>query len=137
MMPVTDCRRDGLGRMPEGLLEPTPGARHTPALSKDGIGRCRTWAPGTGSGDRPAAIAAGPQSLVHGASRQFGDGSGGVRTATAESYGGGPLTPEAGRGAHLAVTTHEDAGPRLLGYHLNEPVEQIGDHHSTPSSGCV
>lgn len=47
--------------------------------------------------DQLAAIAAGIQSLSHGASIEFGDGTGGVRSAMAEFYGGLLFIVEAAR----------------------------------------
>jgi predicted regulator of Ras-like GTPase activity (Roadblock/LC7/MglB family) len=135
-MPTTDSRRlDSLDWMLEGLVERTPGARHALVLSKDGIGLCHTRRLGTDSADQLAAIAAGLQSLVHGASRKFGDGTGGVRQAMAEFYGGMLFIVEAGAGAHLAVVTREDADPGLVGHNMSELVEQIGDHLGSPPRG--
>lgn len=60
----------------EGLLERTPGARHALVLSRDGLKLCRTPELSVDQADQLAAIAAGIQSLSHGASVEFGDGSG-------------------------------------------------------------
>ncbi len=72
----------------EGLLERTPGARHALVLSRDGLKLCRTPELSADQADQLAAIAAGIQSLSHGASVEFGDGTGGVRSAMTEFYGG-------------------------------------------------
>ncbi|MGC0327443.1 putative regulator of Ras-like GTPase activity (Roadblock/LC7/MglB family) [Streptomyces sp. SAI-170] len=113
----------------EGLLKRTPGARHAPlVLSRDGLKLCRTPELSTDQADQLAAIAAGIQSLSQGASMEFGDGSGGVRSAMTEFYGGVLFIVEAGEGAHLAVVTTEEADPGLVGHHMNELVEQLGDH---------
>src|SRR4051794_41961209 len=63
----------------ENLLEHTPGTRHSLVLSKDGLKLCRTAGLTIDQADQLAAIASGIQSLSHGASIAFGDGSGGVR----------------------------------------------------------
>lgn len=114
----------------ENLLERTPGARHALVLSRDGLKLCHTSGLSTDQADHLAAIAAGMQSLAHGASMEFGDGAGGVRQAMAEFYGGLLFIIEAGAGAHLAVIAAEDADPGLTGHNMNELVEQIGEHLS-------
>ncbi|MEU5538232.1 roadblock/LC7 domain-containing protein [Streptomyces sp. NPDC020362] len=111
-----------------GLLERTPGARHALVLSRDGLKLCRSPELSVDRADQLAAIAAGIQSLSHGASVEFGDGSGGVRSAMTEFYGGVLFIVEAGRGAHLAVVTAEDADPGLVGHRMSELVEQLGEH---------
>ncbi|HLU96966.1 MAG TPA: roadblock/LC7 domain-containing protein [Thermobifida alba] len=114
----------------EKLLERTPGTRHALVLSRDGLKLCHTAGLGTDQADHLAAIAAGMQSLAHGASMEFGDGAGGVRQAMAEFYGGLLFIVEAGAGAHLAVIAGEEADPGLTGHNMNELVEQIGEHLS-------
>lgn len=114
----------------ENLLERTPGARHALVLFRDGLKLCHTSGLSTDQADHLAAIAAGMQSLAHGASMEFGDGAGGVRQAMAEFYGGLLFIIEAGAGAHLAVIAAEDADPGLTGHNMNELVEQIGEHLS-------
>lgn len=99
-------------------------------LSRDGLKLCHTSGLSTDQADHLAAIAAGMQSLAHGASMEFGDGAGGVRQAMAEFYGGLLFIIEAGAGAHLAVIAAEDADPGLTGHNMNELVEQIGEHLS-------
>jgi len=59
---------------------------------------------------------------------EFGDGSGGVRSAMTEFYGGVLFIVEAGAGAHLALIAAEDADAGLVGHNMSELVEQIGDH---------
>ncbi|MFD5075577.1 roadblock/LC7 domain-containing protein [Streptomyces sp. NPDC058371] len=112
----------------KGLLERTPGARHALVLSRDGLKLCRTPELSVDQADQLAAIAAGIQSLSYGASMEFGDGSGGVRSAMAEFYGGVLFIVEAGEGAHLAVIAAEDADPGLVGHNMSELVEQLGEH---------
>lgn len=121
---------DRLTWLMEGLLERTPGARHALVLSRDGLKLCRTPELSVDQADQLAAIAAGIQSLSHGASIQFGDGSGGVRSAMAEFYGGVLFIVEAGEGAHLAVVTDEEADAGLVGHNMSELVEQLGEHLS-------
>ncbi|MEU1330044.1 roadblock/LC7 domain-containing protein [Streptomyces sp. NPDC005865] len=111
-----------------GLLERTPGARHALVLSRDGLKLCRTPELSVDQADQLAAIAAGIQSLSHGASAEFGDGSGGVRSAMAEFYGGILFIVEAGEGAHLAVIAAEDADAGLVGHTMSELVEQLGEY---------
>ncbi|MGW4563117.1 roadblock/LC7 domain-containing protein [Streptomyces sp. NPDC004561] len=117
---------DNLTWLLEGLLERTPGARHALVLSRDGLRLCRTRELSLDRADQLAAIAAGIQSLSHGASVEFGDGSGGVRSAMTEFYGGVLFIVEAGAGAHLAVVTDEDADPGIVGHTMGELVEQLG-----------
>jgi predicted regulator of Ras-like GTPase activity (Roadblock/LC7/MglB family) len=119
---------DKLSWLIEGLLERTPGARHALVLSRDGLKLCRTKELTEDQADQLAAIAAGIQSLSHGASVEFGDGSGGVRSAMTEFYGGVLFIVEAGEGAHLAMVTAEDADSGLVGHNMSELVEQIGAH---------
>ncbi|GAA3941789.1 roadblock/LC7 domain-containing protein [Streptomyces gulbargensis] len=112
----------------EGLLERTPGTRHALVLSRDGLKLCRTPGLSVDQADQLAAIAAGIQSLSHGASVEFGDGTGGVRSAMAEFYGGILFIVEAGEGAHLALIADEDADAGLVGHNMTELVEQLGEH---------
>ncbi|MER8041386.1 roadblock/LC7 domain-containing protein [Streptomyces sp. NPDC094032] len=112
----------------EGLLERTPGARHALVLSRDGLKLCRTTGLSVDQADQLAAIAAGIQSLSHGASVEFGDGTGGVRSAMAEFYGGILFIVEAGEGAHLALVADEEADAGLVGHNMTELVEQLGEH---------
>lgn len=126
---MTDGKLDWLL---ENLLERTPGARHGLVLSRDGLKLCRSPELSVDQADQLAAIAAGIQSLSHGASVEFGDGTGGVRQAMTEFYGGILFVVEAGEGAHLAVVAGEDADVGLVGHNMNELVEQIGEHLSAP-----
>ncbi|MGJ5806156.1 roadblock/LC7 domain-containing protein [Streptomyces europaeiscabiei] len=121
---------DRLTWLMEGLLERTPGARHALVLSRDGLRLCRTPELTVDRADQLSAIAAGIQSLSHGASLEFGDGSGGVRSAMAEFHGGVLFIVEAGEGAHLAVVTDEEADAGLVGHNMSELVEQLGEHLS-------
>ena len=112
----------------EKLLVRTPGARHALVLSRDGLKLCRTPEMSVDQADQLAAIAAGIQSLSHGASIEFGDGTGGVRSAMTEFYGGILFIVEAGEGAHLAVVADEDADTGLVGHNVSELVEQLGEY---------
>ncbi|MGI5195938.1 roadblock/LC7 domain-containing protein [Streptomyces sp. CA-288835] len=112
----------------EGLLERTSGARHALVLSRDGLKLCRTGGLTSDQADQLAAIAAGIQSLTHGASVEFGDGSGGIRSAMAEFYGGVLFIVEAGAGVHLAVVTDEEADAAAVGHNMSEFVAQLGGH---------
>lgn len=119
---------DRLTWLIEGLLERTPGARHALVLSRDGLKLCRTPELSADQADQLAAIAAGIQALSQGASMEFGDGTGGVRSAMTEFYGGVLFIVEAGAGAHLAVVTAEDVDPGVVGHTMSELVEQLGEH---------
>ncbi|MCF6524966.1 roadblock/LC7 domain-containing protein [Streptomyces sp. JJ36] len=129
---ITDSTLDWLL---ENLLAKTPGARHALVLSRDGLKLCRTPELTVDQADQLAAIAAGIQSLSQGASVEFGDGTGGVRQAMTEFYGGVLFVVEAGEGAHLAVVASEDADVGLVGHNVNELIEQLGDHFSAPPRG--
>ena len=121
-----------LGWLLERLMQRTAGARHALVLSRDGLKLCHTPELSADQADQLAAIAAGIQSLSQGASIEFGDGSGGVRQAMTEFYGGILFIVEAGQGAHLAVVADESADVGLVGHNMNELVEQLGDYLSTP-----
>jgi predicted regulator of Ras-like GTPase activity (Roadblock/LC7/MglB family) len=112
----------------ENLLGKTPGARHALVLSRDGLKLCLSSGLATDQADQLAAIASGIQSLAHGASIEFGDGSGGVRQSMTEFHGGILFIVGAGEGAHLAVVAGEDADVGIIGHNMNEMVEQIGEH---------
>jgi predicted regulator of Ras-like GTPase activity (Roadblock/LC7/MglB family) len=101
-------------------------------LSRDGLKLCRSPELTADQADQLAAIAAGIQSLSHGASAEFGDGSGGVRSAMTEFHGGVLFIVEAGAGAHLAVITSEDVDAGLVGHTMSELVEELGEHLSAP-----
>lgn len=116
----------------ENLLENTPGARHALVLSRDGLKLSHTAALGVDKADQLAAIAAGVQALAHGASVEFGDGSGGVRNSMTEFHGGILFIIDAGVGAHLAVVAAEDSDVGLIGHRMDELVEQIGTFLTSP-----
>ncbi|MFF2010285.1 roadblock/LC7 domain-containing protein [Streptomyces sp. NPDC058195] len=129
---MTATTDEKLNWLLEGLLERTPGTRHALVLSRDGLKLCRTPELSVDQADQLAAISAGIQSLSHGASIEFGDGTGGVRSAMAEFYGGVLFIVEAGDGAHLAVVASEDSDVGLIGHNMSELVEQLGEHLSAP-----
>nr|MDT0666761.1 roadblock/LC7 domain-containing protein [Micromonospora sp. DSM 115978] len=110
----------------------TPQTRHALVLSKDGLKLCRSAGLTVDQADQLAAIASGIQSLSHGASIEFGDGTGGVRQSMTEFHGGLLFIVEAGEGAHLAVVASDDADAGLIGHNMNELVEQIGEYLSSP-----
>ncbi|WP_327289846.1 roadblock/LC7 domain-containing protein [Streptomyces sp. NBC_01198] len=112
----------------ENLLARTPGARHALVLSRDGLKLCLSSGLSADRADQLAAIASGIQSLSHGASMEFGDGSGGVRQSMTEFHGGILFIVEAGEGAHLAVIGDDGADPGIVGHTMNELVEQIGSY---------
>ncbi|MFJ6211780.1 roadblock/LC7 domain-containing protein [Streptomyces sp. NPDC092296] len=116
----------------ENLLEKTPGARHALVLSRDGLKLCWSAGLSTDQADQLAAIASGIQSLSHGASVEFGDGTGGVRQSMTEFHGGLLFIVEAGEGAHLAVVARDEADPGAIGHNMDELVEQLGEHLSSP-----
>ena len=131
--PTSDTGTDEkLDWLLEGLLQRTPGTRHALVLSRDGLKLCRTPELSVDQADQLAAISAGIQSLSQGASMEFGDGTGGVRQAMTEFYGGILFIVEAGDGAHLAVIAGEDSDVGLVGHNMNELVEQLGEHLSAP-----
>ncbi|MGN2639115.1 roadblock/LC7 domain-containing protein [Nocardia takedensis] len=115
----------------EQLLTRTPQTRHALLLSSDGLKMCHTERLTEDSADQLAAIAAGIQSLAHGASIEFGDGRSGVRQSMTEFYGGILFIVDAGMGAHIAVVASEEADAGLVGHNMRELVEQLGDHLAT------
>ncbi|NUS42137.1 MAG: roadblock/LC7 domain-containing protein [Mycobacteriaceae bacterium] len=114
----------------EQLVNRTPGARHALLLSGDGLKMTHTPGLAVDRADQLAAIAAGIQSLAHGASAEFGDGRGGVRQSMTEFYGGILFIVEAGVGAHVAVIAAENADAGLVGHNMRELVEQLAHHLS-------
>ena len=112
----------------ENLLEKTPGARHALVLSRDGLKLCLSSGLSVDQADQLSAIASGIQSLSHGASMEFGDGSGGVRQSMTEFHGGILFIVEAGIGAHLAVIADDEADAGVVGHNMNELIEQIGEY---------
>uniref|UniRef100_UPI0003700398 roadblock/LC7 domain-containing protein n=1 Tax=Streptomyces xiaopingdaonensis TaxID=1565415 RepID=UPI0003700398 len=94
---------------------------------------CRSPELGVDKADQLAAIASGIQSLSLGASVEFGEGKPGVRQAMAEFHGGVLFVVEAGDGAHLAVVAEEDADVGLVGHNMNELVEQLSEHLTSPA----
>ncbi|MFD8752182.1 roadblock/LC7 domain-containing protein [Kitasatospora sp. NPDC059577] len=117
----------------ENLLAATPGTRHALVLSADGLKLCHTDGLSTDQADQLAAIASGLQSLAHGASIEFGDGSGGVRQSMTEFHGGILCIVAAGEGAHLAVVTDDEADVGVVGHNMHGLIEQIGVHLSAPA----
>ncbi|SNQ48489.1 conserved hypothetical protein [Frankia canadensis] len=132
-----NARTRDLDWLLENLLERTPGSRHALVLSKDGLKLCHSSGLSIDQADQLAAIASGIQSLAHGASIEFGDGSGGVRQSMTEFHGGLLFIIEAGEGAHLAVVATDDADAGVIGHNMNELVEQIGDYLSAPPRAAV
>ncbi|MBF6175853.1 roadblock/LC7 domain-containing protein [Nocardia blacklockiae] len=117
-----------LGWLLEQLLARTPQTRHALLLSSDGLKICHTPELSVDQADQLSAIAAGIQSLSHGASIEFGSGRGGVRQSMTEFYGGILFIVEAGTGAHIAVVATEDADAGLIGHNMRELVEQLGEY---------
>ncbi|KAB8164194.1 roadblock/LC7 domain-containing protein [Streptomyces sp. 3MP-14] len=128
--PLSATADERLNWLLERLLDRTPGARHALVLSRDGLKLCRTPELSEDQADQLAAIAAGIQSLSHGASIEFGDGSGGVRQSMTEFYGGILFIVEAGDGAHLAIVADQHADVGVIGHNMNELVEQLGEYLS-------
>ncbi|MEA5362436.1 roadblock/LC7 domain-containing protein [Amycolatopsis sp., V23-08] len=116
----------------ENLVANTAGACHALVLSRDGLKLCHTQGLTVDRADQLAAIAAGVQALAHGASVEFGDGTGGVRNSMTEFHGGILFIVEAGVGSHLAVIATEDADVGLIGHNMDELVEQIGSVFTAP-----
>jgi predicted regulator of Ras-like GTPase activity (Roadblock/LC7/MglB family) len=123
-MTTTD---QGLDRLLGQFLDRTPGARHALVLSRDGLKLCLSPGLSADRGDQLAAIASGMQALAHGASVEFGDGSGGVRQSMTEFHGGVLFIVEAGEGGHLAVVGEEDADAAVVGRGMAELAERVGD----------
>ncbi|WP_227983927.1 roadblock/LC7 domain-containing protein [Nocardia spumae] len=119
----------------EQLLSRTPRTRHALLLSSDGLKICHTPELSVDKADQLAAIAAGIQSLSHGASVEFGDGRTGVRQSMTEFYGGILFIVEAGMGAHIAVVAAAEADAGLVGHNMSELVEQLGEHLSATPRG--
>ncbi|MBF4999221.1 roadblock/LC7 domain-containing protein [Nocardia aobensis] len=117
------------------LLARTPHSRHALLLSSDGLKICHTPELSVDKADQLAAIAAGIQSLSHGASVEFGDGRSGVRQSMTEFYGGILFIVEAGLGAHIAVVADAEADAGLVGHNMSELVEQLGEHLSAAPRG--
>lgn len=126
--PTMETTDNSLTWLLGNLLERTPGTRHALVLSRDGLKLCWTEHLTDDQADQLAAICSGIQALSQGASAEFGDGSGGVRHSMTEFHGGLLCIVEAGEGAHLAVVAQESADPGVVGHHMTELVEQIGDH---------
>jgi predicted regulator of Ras-like GTPase activity (Roadblock/LC7/MglB family) len=125
-----------LGWLLEQLLARTPYSRHALLLSSDGLKMSHTPELTVDKADQLAAIAAGIQSLSHGASVEFGDAKGGVRQSMTEFHGGILFIVQAGQGAHLALVAAEDADAGLVGHNMAELVEQLGHHLAVaPRSG--
>ncbi|MBF6138239.1 roadblock/LC7 domain-containing protein [Nocardia otitidiscaviarum] len=124
-----------LGWLLEQLLGRTPRTRHALLLSSDGLKICHTPELTVDKADQLAAIAAGIQSLSHGASVEFGAGHSGVRQSMTEFYGGILFIVEAGMGAHIAVIAAEDADAGLVGHNMRELVEQLGEHLAAAPRG--
>ena len=125
---MTTSAPSQLGWLLEQLLARTPRSRHALLLSSDGLKMCHTPELAVDKADQLAAIAAGIQSLSHGASVEFGDGEGGVRQSMTEFHGGILFIVQAGQGTHLAVVAAEEADAGLVGHNMAELVEQLGHH---------
>ena len=126
----------GFDALLEELVAGTPGARHALVLSRDGLKLSMSAGLTVDRADQLAAIASGIQSLAHGASLEFGDGSGGVRQSMTEFHGGILFIVEAGDGAHLAVVGEESADAAAIGRGMGDLVEAIrGRLRADPRTG--
>ncbi len=138
--PTMQTTDNSLTWLLQNLLDHTPGTRHALVLSRDGLKLCWTEHLTLDRADQLSAICSGIQALAQGASVEFGNGTGGVRHSMTEFHGGLLFIVEAGQGAHLAVVAVEDADPGVVGHHMTEMVEQIGEHlraeprHAAPGS---
>jgi len=117
----------GLAALLEELVAGTPGARHALLLSRDGLKLSLSAGLSVDRADQLAAIASGMQSLAHGASIEFGDGSGGVRQSMTEFHGGILFIVEAGDGAHLAVVGEEFSDAGVIGEAMGALVGSVRD----------
>jgi len=125
-----------LDQLLEELVTGTPGARHALVLSRDGLKLSLSPGLSVDRGDQLAAIASGIQSLAHGASIEFGDGTGGVRQSMTEFHGGILFIVEAGEGAHLAVVGEESADAGLIGHAMSVLVDDVrGRLRADPRTG--
>jgi hypothetical protein len=125
-----------LDQLLEELVTGTPGARHALVLSRDGLKLSLSSGLSADRGDQLAAIASGIQSLAHGASIEFGDGTGGVRQSMTEFHGGILFIVEAGEGAHLAVVGEESADAGQIGHAMSVLVEEVrGRLRTDPRTG--
>ncbi|WP_067894410.1 roadblock/LC7 domain-containing protein [Nocardia vaccinii] len=129
---MTTSAPSQLGWLLEQLLSRTPETRHALLLSSDGLKMCHTPELSVDKADQLAAIAAGIQSLSHGASVEFGDSKGGVRQSMTEFHGGILFIVQSGLGTHLAVVANEEADAGLVGHNMAELVEQLGHHLVAP-----
>lgn len=117
----------GFDGLLEELVAGTEGARHALLLSRDGLKLSLSAGLSVDRADQLAAIASGMQSLAHGASIEFGDGSGGVRQSMTEFHGGILFIVEAGEGAHLAVVGEELADAGVIGEAMGALVDAVRD----------
>ena len=107
-----------------------PRAPGTPSCSPRTASSCATSAGlSVDQADQLAAIASGIQSLSHGASIEFGDGTGGVRQSMTEFHGGllfivgGRRGRPPRRGGRPRTPT-----PGVVGHNISELVEQLGEY---------
>lgn len=117
----------GFAALLEELVAGTPGVRHALLLSRDGLKLSLSAGLSVDRADQLAAIASGMQSLAHGASIEFGDGSGGVRQSMTEFHGGILFIVEAGEGAHLAVVGEEFSDAGVIGEAMGALVDSVRD----------
>ena len=105
--------------------------RQAVVLSADGLTMGSSAGLGPDDADHLSALAAGVQSLAHGASRRFRGGN--VRQTVIEMDDALLFVTAAGQGTCLAVLADGDADAGLVAYEMTVLVKRVGQHLAASS----
>jgi predicted regulator of Ras-like GTPase activity (Roadblock/LC7/MglB family) len=116
--PVTTTSDEAatFGWLLDNFVSTVPGARHTLAVSADGLLMCMSAELDRTSGDQLAAIVAGLSSLTRGAARQLRSGA--VRQAVIEMDSVFLLVMSISDGSVLAVVADSGCDVGVVGYEM-------------------
>jgi predicted regulator of Ras-like GTPase activity (Roadblock/LC7/MglB family) len=114
----------------DGLVERVSDIKQAVILSRDGLTAGASQSISREDAEHLSALAAGLQSLAHGAGERFNGGD--VRQSVIEMEHAFLFVMAAGQGSCLAVLTGADVDVGLVAYEVAMLVKRVGPHFETP-----
>ncbi|WP_325052901.1 MULTISPECIES: roadblock/LC7 domain-containing protein [Actinomadura] len=124
---------DRLDWLIDGLVERVPQVTRAVLQSADGLLLGASSGLDRADADYLSALAAGLQSLAHGARTQFGASE--VRQTIIEMSGAFLFVTAAGEGASLTVMSDATVDPAQISYEMATLVRRVGEHLATRPRG--
>ena len=123
-MTQTKSGGEELGWLLDNLVSGVANVRQALVLSRDGLVVAKSQNMSREEGDHLSALAAGLQSLAHGAGQQVGGGE--VRQTIIEMDSAFMFVMAAGQGTCLAVLASADANLGVMAYEMAMLVRRMG-----------